>query len=319
MDAFVAPTFRSQLWAVMHHGRGKTGHGFQFFLVILIIISLAILPLELFAFQIPGLEQGLLLLEAVITAFFTIEYILRIYAAPNRMKYIFSFFGIIDILSILPFYIGLVGTQFLRALRFLRVIRLLRLSEINAAAIQEDPEVLERGVGHVDGEHVDMVVSRHPVYLMLGIFPSLIATSFGLGAIIVFPTNPIAITLGVTLFLFALFFLWRTWLNYGYDVLYITSHRLIYHDQHLFGRSINQVNYRTITNVKPSYPGPFAYVFRYGTLIIETAADQFGHFEFPMVKNHEKAARIIMKRCFGEERSQSQQQSPEPPSAFPGQ
>lgn len=69
----------------------------------------------------------------IFTILFTIEYILRIYASRRRLKYIFSFYGLIDLLAFLPTYLSLLfaGTQYLiviRAFRLLRVFRILKLS-----------------------------------------------------------------------------------------------------------------------------------------------------------------------------------------------
>lgn len=72
--------------------------------------------------------------EYLIVIFFSIEYILRIYSSKNKFKYVFSFFGIIDILSILPFYLGLyVDLRILRSFRLLRVFRLLKIVKFNNA------------------------------------------------------------------------------------------------------------------------------------------------------------------------------------------
>ncbi|SDD81577.1 voltage-gated potassium channel [Algoriphagus faecimaris] len=71
-------------------------------------------------------------LELIFTFLFTLEYILRIWLSTRKKKYIFSFFGIIDLLAILPVYLSffLVNTHFLivvRAFRLLRIIRILKL------------------------------------------------------------------------------------------------------------------------------------------------------------------------------------------------
>lgn len=67
------------------------------------------------------------------TILFTLEYAVRIWASPQPKKYIFSFFGVVDLLSIVPTYIGLfvTGPQFLvviRTIRLLRVFRVLKLA-----------------------------------------------------------------------------------------------------------------------------------------------------------------------------------------------
>lgn len=71
--------------------------------------------------------------EWVVTVLFTVEYILRILCIRKPMRYIFSFFGIIDLLSTLPKYLSyfVVGSQFItafRALRLLRIFRILKLA-----------------------------------------------------------------------------------------------------------------------------------------------------------------------------------------------
>ncbi len=59
-------------------------------------------------------------------ALFTVEYILRIYAAPVKREFIFSFFGIIDLLAILPSLVLIPGFRVLRVLRFLRIFRIFK-------------------------------------------------------------------------------------------------------------------------------------------------------------------------------------------------
>lgn len=73
------------------------------------------------------------------TLLFTIEYITRIFLSVNKKSYIFSFWGIIDLVSTIPTYIGLLihGPQYLlmiRSLRLLRVFRILRLSSYQGEA-----------------------------------------------------------------------------------------------------------------------------------------------------------------------------------------
>jgi voltage-gated potassium channel len=65
---------------------------------------------------------------------FTLEYLLRIYVADSKPRFIFSFFGIIDLLAIIPFYLSFgIDLRSLRALRFLRLFRILKLVRYNKA------------------------------------------------------------------------------------------------------------------------------------------------------------------------------------------
>ena len=74
----------------------------------------------------------LVVLEWMITIFFTIEYILRIICNPKWKRYIFSFYGIIDLISILPVYLSffVVESKFLSIIRILRLLRIFRILDL---------------------------------------------------------------------------------------------------------------------------------------------------------------------------------------------
>jgi len=77
--------------------------------------------------------------ELVTVVLFSAEYLGRLYAAKSRIRYVFSFYGIIDLLAILPSFIGLANLTFLkatRALRILRFLRILRLAKL--ARVKKD-------------------------------------------------------------------------------------------------------------------------------------------------------------------------------------
>jgi hypothetical protein len=280
---------RRVLWDVLHNGRGRAGTVFQVCMIVLILISAALVPLEFLSRR--GNSHDLIaVMEAVAVSLFTMEYLLRIYAAPKRMKYLFSFFGIVDLLSILPFYAGIFGSPFIR---LVRLVRLFKLGEVEAAAETADLSHMRKGIGLVEGEKVEYVVTKSPVALLLGLITPLLSLTFGLGLLLL-GEGITAIAAGSTLILFAVVFFWKTWLDFSYDVIYVTNFRLIFQNQHLFGRSINQVSYNAITNVKPYYPNPLSYVLRYGSLIIDTAAEHPGQIQLNTVRRHEHAGHVIM-------------------------
>jgi voltage-gated potassium channel len=79
----------------------------------------------------PGLISAI---ELIAIAFLTVDYLGNLYFAPDRIAYTFSFWGIIDMLSVLPFYLMMLNpsstivVKSLRFLRFLRVLRIFRLA-----------------------------------------------------------------------------------------------------------------------------------------------------------------------------------------------
>ncbi|MGM3307742.1 ion transporter [Anabaena sp. WFMT] len=65
-------------------------------------------------------------LDTCILIIFAVEYLLRLWSAENKFKYIFSFYSIIDLMAILPSFVGLVDISFIRLLRWFRILRLIR-------------------------------------------------------------------------------------------------------------------------------------------------------------------------------------------------
>ena len=96
----------------------------------LIVISLITFSIE----TLPSFRWWLYAIEVVTVAIFTIEYILRLTLADRKREFAFSFFGIIDLLSILPFYISTgVDLRSIRAFRLLRLFRAFKLVRYSKA------------------------------------------------------------------------------------------------------------------------------------------------------------------------------------------
>jgi voltage-gated potassium channel len=113
----------------------RAGKVFDLCVQVLIVTSLVSFSIE----TQPGLSpRAYALLHAVETAtvlLFTLEYALRIYVATSKRRYVFSFFGLVDLFAILPFYIASgVDLRTLRMLRLLRLIRLFKLLRYTAAS-----------------------------------------------------------------------------------------------------------------------------------------------------------------------------------------
>ena len=112
-----------------------TPAGKLFDVILLLVILLSILLVMLESIESIGTKYAYILdvAEWVITILFSIEYLARIISVEKPKTYVFSFYGIIDLLSTIPKYISLfvLGTHSLvalRALRLLRVFRILKLT-----------------------------------------------------------------------------------------------------------------------------------------------------------------------------------------------
>lgn len=113
-----------------------TALGKLFDVVLLVSIVLSVLVVMLDSVTLIRARYGpiLVALEWMFTALFTVEYILRLLSVRRPLRYATSFFGVVDLLAILPTYISLLvpGTQYLlviRVLRLLRIFRVLKLVE----------------------------------------------------------------------------------------------------------------------------------------------------------------------------------------------
>ncbi|PQO40972.1 ion transporter [Blastopirellula marina] len=111
------------------------GRIFDLSILTLIVLSLASFSLE----TMPNLSESgrrwLERFETLSVVVFSLEYLLRIYVASPKRNYVFSFFGLVDLLAILPFFVGLqFDLRSVRALRLLRLFRILKLARYSAAA-----------------------------------------------------------------------------------------------------------------------------------------------------------------------------------------
>ena len=110
------------------------GKAFDLSIQALIILSLFTFSMETLPNLDPEVRRVLAYFETITVILFTIEYALRLYVADRRFSYIFSFYGIVDLLAIMPFYLSLgIDLRSLRAMRLLRLFRLFKLVRYNNA------------------------------------------------------------------------------------------------------------------------------------------------------------------------------------------
>jgi len=101
------------------------GQAINLTLAVLVLISSGIFVAE--TYNIPDYVRfQLSVADTAIAIIFLIEYILRLWSAENKIRYIFSFYSIIDLMAILPLLLGIVDIRFIRLLRWFRILRLIR-------------------------------------------------------------------------------------------------------------------------------------------------------------------------------------------------
>ena len=129
-----APGRRARLHEIIFEADTRAGRLFDLALIWLILLSVATVILESVRSVREQYGELLYALEWLFTLLFTVEYLLRLVSVRRPLRYATSFFGVVDLLAIIPTYLSILvpGSQYLlviRILRLLRVFRLLKLSE----------------------------------------------------------------------------------------------------------------------------------------------------------------------------------------------
>ncbi len=129
---------RKKLYEIIFEADTPGGKAFDVGLLLIILVSILLVMLESVITINKEYRQILSILEWVITGIFTLEYLLRILIVRKPQKYILSFYGIIDLLAVLPTYLSLFlagshSLMVIRAVRLLRVFRILKLNRYTAA------------------------------------------------------------------------------------------------------------------------------------------------------------------------------------------
>jgi len=159
-----ADSLREKLWRMIFRSDTKKGRIFDIILLWLIGISVLVVMLE--SVQSLNARHGTLLrtVEWTFTIVFTLEYLVRLWVVKRRASYVFSFFGMVDLLSVLPTYLELMlhGTHYLMVVRILRLLRMFRI--LKMAKTIGEASVLARA----------LLSSRHKIGVFLFVVMTLV-------------------------------------------------------------------------------------------------------------------------------------------------
>ena len=127
-----AKGWRRTLYTVIFGTETKWGKYFDVVLIVAISVSVLIVMLDSIVEIREQFGPQFKVLEWIFTVLFTIEYAVRIISIKHPTKYIFSFYGVIDLLATIPTYISifLPGTQYLLAIRVIRILRVFRVLKL---------------------------------------------------------------------------------------------------------------------------------------------------------------------------------------------
>jgi voltage-gated potassium channel len=151
-------SWREKLWLIIFEAETPAGKAFDVALLVAILVSVAAVLLESINWIRLHYGAALRATEWIFTILFTVEYVIRLLCVRRPVRYALSFFGVIDLLAIIPTYLSifLPGSQSLltiRALRLLRVFRVLKLT---------------RFLGQANMLTDALTASRHKVTVFLG-------------------------------------------------------------------------------------------------------------------------------------------------------
>lgn len=148
---------RLKLYEIIFEADTPAGRTFDIILLFTIIGSVLAIVLESVETVRSRYMSVLQTAEWIFTGLFTVEYLARLYTVPWKRKYVFSFFGVIDLISLLPSYIALffAGAQSLMVIRSIRLLRIFRILK------------LPRYVGEGQNLALALKSSRHKIVVFL--------------------------------------------------------------------------------------------------------------------------------------------------------
>ena len=129
--SFMAP-WRRRVHEIVFEADTAAGKLFDVFLITAIVISVTVVMLDSVTTIHDRYGQELLVLEWAFTILLTAEYVVRLISVQNARRYVTSFFGVVDLLAILPTYLSVLmpGSQSLLVIRTLRLLRVFRVFKL---------------------------------------------------------------------------------------------------------------------------------------------------------------------------------------------
>jgi voltage-gated potassium channel len=132
--AAASPALRSSPLDRLFDPHTRAGLAVEYFTLLLVLLSALSVGVETLPDLPKWATRVFLIEETTVVGVFTVEYLLRIAAARRKLAYVLSFYGLIDLISILPYYVSGLDMRALRAFRLLRLLRVLKFARYSAAS-----------------------------------------------------------------------------------------------------------------------------------------------------------------------------------------
>lgn len=125
-------SLRRKLYVIIFEADTYEGKLFDIILIAAILLSVVVVMLDSVGSIRERIGHSLYIAEWLFTLLFSVEYLVRLYCSPRPYRYATSFFGVIDLLAVLPTYLNLIfpGSQYLLVIRVLRVLRIFRVLKL---------------------------------------------------------------------------------------------------------------------------------------------------------------------------------------------
>ncbi len=171
--------WRKRLHEIIFESDTRAGKAFDVALICLILASVLLVMLDSVASIARENRHELYVAEWAFTIIFTLEYFLRLISVRRPLGYMFSFFGVVDLLAILPSYLSLImpGTHYLLVIRIFRLLRIFRIFKLGTY------------LGEADILSKALKASRHKITVFLTTVTAVVVTMGALMYVVEGPEN----------------------------------------------------------------------------------------------------------------------------------
>ena len=154
------PAVKASVKRVVEEADTRAGRRFDYTIQLLVVLSLVSFSIETLPDLSTRVRTALRWFEVFTIAVFTVEYVLRVWVADRKLEFVRSFFGVVDLAAILPFYLALgLDLRSIRLLRLVRLLRVLKLARYNAA---------------IRRLRLAAVIAKEEIFLFLGLAAALV-------------------------------------------------------------------------------------------------------------------------------------------------